>query len=245
VLPPDSAWLGGTVSSISTPLPHHRRRFALKRSPLASRRYCADVPPAQANRSILTALALRLSWASVAWAAVSGTASLAVGVLDHSLAITGVGLNLLGDLAGSLALIWRFRRERSTGGAETPERVARMVVGTALTLIAAFLAVQSVRRLADGTRPIAAVGPLLLAAASVLVLPPLARAKRRVGTQLDSRALHGDGTLSGVGAAIALLALAGLLVNRMLGWWWADPGAALVVAVTALVEARAVFAAAP
>jgi divalent metal cation (Fe/Co/Zn/Cd) transporter len=191
-------------------------------------------------------MALRLSWASVAWAAVSGTASLAVGVLDHSLAITGVGLNLLGDLAGSLALIWRFRRERRVVlGAENAERVARTVVGTALTLVAAFLAVQSVRQLTDGTRPIAAVGPLLLAAASVLVLPPLARAKRRVGTQLDSRALHGDGTLSGIGAAIALLALAGLLANRTLGWWWADPVAALTVAVTALLEARAVFAAAP
>jgi len=77
------------------------------------------------------------------------------------------------------------------------------------------------------------------------VLPPLARAKRRVGAALGSRALRGDGTLSGVGAAVALLAVAGLLVNRALGWWWADPAAALMVAVTAAVEARAVLLAAP
>jgi divalent metal cation (Fe/Co/Zn/Cd) transporter len=234
------------MSSVSTPLLHGRRHFALQRRPSRRRRYCAEVPRAQAHRSTLTALALRLSWASVVWATVSGTSSLVIGVLDHSLAIIGVGLNLLGDLAGSLALIWRFRRERGmASGAENAERVAKVVVGTALILVAAFLAVQAVRRLADGTRPIAAVGPLLVAAASVLVLPPLARAKRRVGTLLGSRALHGDGTLSGVGAAIALLALAGLLVNRALGWWWADPVAALMVAVTALVEARAVLAAAP
>lgn len=193
---------------------------------------------------MLRAIAVRLSWFSVAWAALSGTAGLTVGVLDHSLAITGVGLNLLGDLAGSVALIWRFGREGgSEHGAENAERVARLVVGTSLTLIAAFLAVQSVRRLAEGNRPIAGVGSLLVAAASVLVLPPLARAKRRVGALLDSRALRGDGTLSGVGAAIALLALAGLLVNRTWGWWWADPAAALMVAIIAGLEARAVFAA--
>jgi len=62
---------------------------------------------------------------------------------------------------------------------------------------------------------------------------------------LGSRALRGDGTLSGVGAAIALLAIAGLLANRTLGWWWADPTAALVVAAVAGLEARAVFAPAP
>jgi len=129
---------------------------------------------AQADRSALIATALRLSWLSVAWAALSGTASLTLGVLDHSLAITGVGLNLLGDLAGSLALIWRFGHERGRlHGAETAERVARLVVGTSLTVVAAFLAVQSVRRLADGTGPAADVGPILVAAASVVVLPPL------------------------------------------------------------------------
>lgn len=201
---------------------------------------------AQADRSALIATALRLSWLSVVWAALSGTASLTLGVLDHSLAITGVGLNLLGDLAGSLALIWRFGHERGRlHGAETAERVARLVVGTSLTVVAAFLAVQSVRRLADGTGPAADVGPILVAAASVVVLPPLARAKRGVGTALSSHALRGDGTLSGVGAAVALVALAGLLVNRTLGWWWADPAAAFVVAVVAAVEAREVFAAGP
>jgi divalent metal cation (Fe/Co/Zn/Cd) transporter len=197
-----------------------------------------------ADRSMLIGLALRLSWFSVAWGALSGTASLVLGVLDHSLAITGVGLNLLADLAASLVLIWRFDQERRwPHRAEGTERVARLVVSTALGLVAVFLAVQSVRRLADGTGPGGDVGPIVVAAASVTVLPPLARAKRRAGRALGSRALRGDGTLSGVGAAIALLALAGLLVARTLGWRWADPAAALMVAIVAGVEARIVAAA--
>jgi len=121
---------------------------------------------AQPDRSVLTALALRLSWFSVAWAALSGTASLTVGVLDHSLAIVGVGLNLLADLTGSLVLIWRFSQERRRWRrAENAERVARLVVGASLSVIAAFLAAESVRQLAAGTGASAAVGPILVAAA--------------------------------------------------------------------------------
>jgi divalent metal cation (Fe/Co/Zn/Cd) transporter len=195
------------------------------------------------DRSALIALALRLSWLSVAWAVLSGAASLTVGVLDHSLAIVGVGLNLLGDMAWSLVLIWRFTHERKRSHrAEHAEGVARLTVGACLTIVASFLAVEAVRRLTAGTGAAGAVAPILVAAASLVVLPPLARAKRRAGTMLGSRALRGDGTLSGVGAAIALLAIAGLLANRTLGWWWADPAAALVVAAVAGLEARAVFA---
>jgi divalent metal cation (Fe/Co/Zn/Cd) transporter len=201
---------------------------------------------AQADRSRLTSLALRLSWLSVAWAALSGAASLTVGVLDHSLAVIGMGLNLLGDLAGSLVLIWRFWHERNRlHGEENAERLAGLVVGASLTVVAVFLAVQSVRQLAGGTGAATEVAPILAAAASVVVLPPLARAKRRAGKALGSRALRGDGTLSGIGAAIALLALAGLLLNRTLGWWWADPAAALVVAAAGGAEARAVLAPTP
>jgi len=202
--------------------------------------------PAQSDRSSLIALALRLSWLSVAWTALSGTASITFGVLDHSVAILGVGLNLLGDLGGSLVLIWRFGEERRrVHHAERAERVARRIVAGSLTIVAVFLSIESVRQLTGGTRPTAEVAPILVAAASVVVLPPLARAKRRVGTILGSGALRGDGMLSGVGAAIALLAVAGLLANRALGWWWADPAAALIVAVVAGMEARAVFGPTP
>jgi divalent metal cation (Fe/Co/Zn/Cd) transporter len=203
----------------------------------------AGMTGAQADRSRLTTLALRLSWLSVAWAAASGAASLAIGVLDHSLAVIGVGLNLVGDLAGSLVLTWRFWYERNRlQGAENAERAAGLVVGASLTVVAVFLAVQSLRQLAGGIGAATDVAPMVVAAASVVVLPPLARAKRRAGKALGSRALRGDGTLSGIGAAIALLALAGLLVNRALGWWWADPAAALMVAAVAGAEARVVLA---
>jgi divalent metal cation (Fe/Co/Zn/Cd) transporter len=196
----------------------------------------------QPNRAALVAVALRLSWMSVGWAILSGAASVTVGLLDHSLAIVGVGLNLAGDLVGSLALVWRFRHEREQAHrADEAERVARLLVGACLSIVAVFLTVEAVRRLSAGATAADAVAPILVAAASLLVLPPLSRAKRRAGSMLGSRALRGDGTLSGVGAAIALLAVLGLVANRTLGWWWADSAAALAVAAVAAAEARAVL----
>ena len=186
--------------------------------------------------------ALRLSWLSVAWAALSGAVSLVIGARDHSLAIIGVGLNLLGDLVGSLALIWRFVQARHGADREqSAERMARAAVGMSLLVVAAFLTVQSIRRLGEGTGSGTEGGALAVAAISVAVLVPLARAKRHLGAEIGSAALRGDGTLSGVGAAIAAVALAGLLVTRTVGWWWADSAAALIVALIAATEARAVL----
>ncbi len=200
----------------------------------------------QADSSALIGRALLLSWLSVVWAVVSGTASVILGLRDHSLAIVGVGLNLLGDLLGSLALIRRFAQaRRGAHHQHRSENVARLVVAGSLAVVALFLTVQSIHRLAERAGPSPEVTAVLVAAASVVVLAPLGQAKRRVGASVGSRALRGDGTLSGVGAAVAALALVGLLLDRMLGWWWADSAAALVVGVVAAVEAALLLTVAP
>ena len=91
---------------------------------------------------------------------------------------------------------------------------------------------------ASGSRPGTSAITLIAAGVSLAVLTPLAYAKRRLGGQMGSRALQGDGILSGIGAATSLLALAALALNDTLGWWWADRIAALIVAAVAAAEAR-------
>jgi divalent metal cation (Fe/Co/Zn/Cd) transporter len=192
------------------------------------------------DRARLVERALLLVVASVVWGALSGGFSLAVGIVDGSLAVVGVGLGVLADLAGSAVLVWRFRAERRDGPAKAPEAESRasVVVAGALTVTSAVLVVGATHALLVGSRPGASLLAVAGPAVTFAVLVPLALAKRRVGGALDSSALCGDAALSAVGAATSLLAIAGLLSYRYLGWWWVDRAAALVIAAVAAIEAR-------
>ena len=182
--------------------------------------------------------ALWLSAFSVAWGAVSGGVAVAVGVHDGSLGVLGLGLNVLADLVGSAVLIWRFRGElRHADHLDRLEARAAGVVSAALGTVSVVLAAGAIHALAVGSQPGSSTLGLVTAGLGLVVLSPLAYAKHRVGAELRSRALRGDGTLSAIGAAVALLALTGLALDQLFGWWWADRVAALIVAAIAAVEA--------
>jgi len=188
--------------------------------------------------------ALRLSWLSVGFGVLSGSFSVAVGLADHSLGVLAAGLSVLADVSGSVVLIWRFRVERSDPHrAHQVEDRAAIVVALALAVIGVLLTYESVHALIAGTHPGSSLLAVVTAAISICVLGPLAYAKRATAIALASHALRGDSTLSAIGAATALFALVGLLLNRAFGWWWADRVVALVIAAAAGVEARALITA--
>ncbi len=200
-------------------------------------------PPEQgAGRAGLLRTALRLSGLSVGFGAGSGALSVTAGLLDHSLGVLGAGLGVLADLAGSVMLIWRFRAEqRHAGAAAAAEARATTVIAATLAVISVVLLAESVQALAAGTRPGGSALALVAAGLAVVVLTPLARAKRRTAGLLGSPALRGDSTLSAIGAATALLALVGLLLFHAVGWWWADRVVGLVVAAVAAAESRSLL----
>lgn len=174
---------------------------------------------------------------SVAWALIAGAAALLAGLVAASVALIGFGADSIVDGTASTVLVWRFRSERSGASrTETVERIAACVVGAILVLIAIYLAIASTLDLAHHSHPESTPVGVALSAVSVLVLPVLARAKLRLATQLDSSALHGDGALSLAGAVLAAATLISLIANSAFGWWWADPGAALLIAATLLRE---------
>lgn len=191
------------------------------------------------DRQALLHRALRLSWASVCFGLLSGSVSVGSGIAEHSLGVLAAGLSVLADVSGSIVLIWRFRTERSDPhrAGEVEERAARLVA-SALGVIAVVLSVESVRALIAGSHPGSGALTVVSAAVSIVVLVPLALAKRRVAVALASHALRGDSTLSAIGAGTAVLALLGLLLFRAFGWWWADRVVALVIAAVAVLEAR-------
>lgn len=174
---------------------------------------------------------------SVAWAVVAGAMAVVAGVLVGSVALLGFGADSIVDGSASAVLVWRFNAEREgAGNAAMVERRAARVVGGILVLIGLYLAVAAVVALTNHSHPQRTVVGIALTAASLLVLPVLARAKLRLAGQLGSSALRGDGVLSLAGAALAGATLAGLLAESAFGWWWADALAALVIAGTLLRE---------
>jgi divalent metal cation (Fe/Co/Zn/Cd) transporter len=182
--------------------------------------------------------ALKLVTISVVFGLLSGAAAVTTGLQDRSLGVLAVGLGVLADVTGSAILIWRFRAERRHAAQSgLAELRASAVVAGALGLVAAVLTIESAIALASGTRPGSSGITLVVSAVSLVILAPLAFAKRRLGRQMGSTALQGDGALSGIGAATSLVALIALGLYHALGWWWADRVAALVIAVIAAAEA--------
>lgn len=178
--------------------------------------------------------ALAVSYASVAWGIVVGTASVVIGVRSSSTALVGTGTDLIADLVSSLVLVWRFRVELHGGrpGHEV-ERRAHLVAALALLAVAGGVAASAVIRLVsgDGASPDAAA--IAIASVSIAVLPALAVIKVRIARVLPSPALRTDAAITIVGATTALLSLIGLVLTEAVGWTAADPAAALGIALLA------------
>ena len=187
----------------------------------------------RAGRSPLDA-GLRLSIASIVWTVCASASSVAVGVRSSNLVLVAFGCTGLLDAAGSTALVVHFRHAmRHDTFSERHERVALSIVTIGLLVVASLTAVESSRRLVLRVHGRETPTGIAIAGASMVVLAWLAYRKRAVGMAIPSHALVADGWLSLTGALLALVTVAGTFLSR-LGWWWADPAAALVVAIGAL-----------
>jgi divalent metal cation (Fe/Co/Zn/Cd) transporter len=190
------------------------------------------------SRASLLVSALRLSYFTIAWSGVVGTASLVVAFATASLAMAGFALNALLDSSASVVLVWRFTHERRDPvAAERVERHAQAFIGFAMLAIAAYVGIQAARALADGSHAATSASGVALAAVSLVVLPFLGARKLQVASRLRSPALRGDAVLTIAAAALAAITLGAMLANSALSWWWADPLAALVIAVALAAEA--------
>ena len=190
------------------------------------------------RRAALLVSALWLSFLTIAWNGVVGGAALVLSFLDNSLALAAFALNALLDTSASVVLIWRFRKEqRDPVAAEHLERRAQTWIILAMVIVALYIGVQAVRALVEGSHPESSALGLILAVVSLVVLPWLGRQKLRVAADLASPALRGDGVLTIAAATLAAITLTALLLNSVFGWWWADPLAALLIAVALATEA--------
>ena len=173
----------------------------------------------------------RLEYASMAWMTAEAAVAITAGILASSVALTGFGLDSVIEFFAAATVIWELRGQQG-------DRQARAVrlIGATYFALAAYLTAESIRDLAGHARPGHSPPGLAIAAAALLVMPLLAAAKLRTGRALGDRTLIADATESALCALTSAAALAGAGLNAWLGWWWADPAAALLIAALALRE---------
>jgi divalent metal cation (Fe/Co/Zn/Cd) transporter len=163
---------------------------------------------------------------------VVGGAAVVTAISTGSLSLIGFGINAVVDSSASAILVWRFRAEEAGHAerAQRAEQLALRIAGAAFLLIPLYLVIQASRSLASGRQFEATLFGIIQAVASLVVLPVLASAKYSLSRRLRSRARGAPTRHTRSRVARAPLALAALLLQRVLGWWWADPIGALGIA---------------
>ncbi|MGJ6960446.1 hypothetical protein ACSDR0_00935 [Streptosporangium sp. G11] len=174
-----------------------------------------------------------LSLATLVWLGAESVLGIAAGLGAHSVALIGWGASALVEAAASLIVVWRFTGAR-TGSAHAEER-ARKAVAISFWLLAPYLVLHVAHDLDAGHRAVPSVLGIVVTAASVVGMPFLGMAKRRLGVRLHSAATSGEGTQNLMCALLAAGVLAGLALNP-LGWWWIDPTMAVLLAAVAARE---------
>jgi divalent metal cation (Fe/Co/Zn/Cd) transporter len=186
------------------------------------------------RRTQLRRRAQLLAWATVGYNAVEAAVAISAGVIAGSVALVSFGLDSCVEVLSALAVSWQFagRGARS----EEREALALRLVALAFFALAVYVTVESVRSLLGADRAQTSVVGIAVAAVSLIVMPVLSVAKRRVGRALGSVAVVADSTQTLLCTYLSAVLLAGLLLNSLFGWWWADPAAGLVIAAVAVRE---------
>ena len=186
-----------------------------------------------ADTSRLRRRGFRLEYATMTWMVAEAAVAITAGLLAASIALVGFGLDSVIELLSATIVIWQLRGE--IAGQDRETRAVRLI-GVTFFALAAYLTVDSIRDLATQARPGQSVPGLAVTAAALIVMPVLAVAKRRTGRQLGNRTLVADSAETTFCALTSAAALLGVGLNAWLGWWWADPAAALVIAALAVKE---------
>ncbi len=175
----------------------------------------------------------RLEYFTIGWNLLEALLSVAAGLIAGSIALIGFGIDSLIETSSGAVLLWRLR-EGEQG--ERREPLALKLVGWSLLLLAAYVGFEGAKSLLLREEPERSWLGITIAALSLIVMPLLARAKRRVAVDIASRALVADSKQTDICAYLSAILLGGLGLNAILGWWWADPVAGLIMVPIILKE---------
>ena len=170
-----------------------------------------------------------LEYFTIAWNSLEGIVAIVAGALAGSISLIGFGIDSFIEVTSGGALLWRMSVDRDVHNRERNERRTLQVVGLCFIALAVYVSSEAVADLSKRRIPESSFPGIVLAGASLIVMPLLSRAKRKVGQQLRSAAMHADARQAEFCTYLSAILLSGLLMNVLFGFWWADPIAALVM----------------
>lgn len=174
----------------------------------------------------LIARGRRLEYLTIGWNIIEGMIAVGAGLVAGSTALVGFGIDSFIESLSGGALLWRLR---SDANAEKREKIALRFVGVSLLALAAYVSYEAIETLYRREAPEQSYVGITLSVVSLMVMPLLARAKRKVAAKLNSRALQADSKQTDICAYLSAILLGGLALNALFGLWWADPVAALAM----------------
>ena len=178
-------------------------------------------------RESLVRRGLVLNGLTTGYNVLEAVVSLIAGLMAGSVALVGFGADSLIEVASALAALWRLRSDADIRHRARVERRTLVIVGWCFLALAVYVAVDSIKTLWLREIPAVSRAGIALTALSIIVMPILARAKRRVASGLSSAALRADAMQTSLCAYLSAITLGGLVLNAGFCWWWADPVAAL------------------
>lgn len=172
----------------------------------------------------------RIEYFTIAWNTVEGLVAVFTGALAGSISLVGFGIDSFIEVVSGSVLLWRMSVDADITRRERNERLSLRIVGVCFLALAAYIGYASVSDLVSRKVPEHSVAGIALACISLVVMPVLSRAKNKVGAELASVAMRADAKQTDFCVYLSAILLVGLLLNAAVGWWWADPVAALIMA---------------
>jgi divalent metal cation (Fe/Co/Zn/Cd) transporter len=171
----------------------------------------------------------KLEYFTIVYNSLEGLISIIAGLIAGSVSLIGFGIDSAIEVTSGAALLWRLNHEFNPKRRESAERVTLKVVGFCFIVLAIYILYDSISILIRHEVPERSIPGIVLATVSVVVMPLLARSKRQVAATISSAAMQADSRQTDFCTYLSAILLCGLLLNALLGWWWADPIAALVM----------------
>ena len=181
------------------------------------------------NRAELIKRGRYLEYFTIGYNSLEGLIAAAAGLIAGSIALVGFGFDSLIEVTSGAVLLWRLHADVDEERRERVEAISLRIVGICFVVLAIYVSYDSVKSLLKRDAPQESIVGIVLAAVSLIIMPLLVRAKRKVARGINSGALMADSKQTELCTYLSAILLGGLLLNALLGWWWADPIAALVM----------------